>query len=112
MARRVGIRVNVGVGVVVAGRWTAFGVSLIVGVKVGMEVDVRRASGGDSTAVAWFQSSDYWDYLAWCEETNLDIMRRFEAEGIEFAFPTTTTYLAGDPKRPLVPAHRGPLESP
>jgi MscS family membrane protein len=63
-------------------------------------------------AVAWFQSSDYWDYLAWCEETNLEIMRRFEAEGIEFAFPTTTTYLAGDPKRPLVLAQRGPLESP
>ena len=29
------------------------------------------------------------------------IMRAFEAEGIEFAFPTTTTYLAHDDRRPL-----------
>ena len=28
-------------------------------------------------------------------------MREFEAEGIEFAFPTTTTYLAHDPNRPV-----------
>jgi len=51
--------------------------------------------------IAWFKSADYWDYLAWCEEVNFEIMQRFEAEGIEFAFPTSTTYLAGDPKRPL-----------
>jgi MscS family membrane protein len=61
-------------------------------------------------AITWFQSNDYWDYLAWCEETNLEIMRRFEAEGIEFAFPTTTAYLAGDPKRPLVVTHRDAAE--
>lgn len=52
--------------------------------------------------IAWFHSSDFWDYRQWCEEVNLEIMRRFEAEGIEFAFPTSTTYLAQDPKRPLV----------
>jgi hypothetical protein len=28
-------------------------------------------------------------------------MRAFEAEGIEFAFPTTTNYLAHDARRPL-----------
>ena len=28
-------------------------------------------------------------------------MRRFEAEGIEFAFPTSTQYLAHDPNRAL-----------
>lgn len=52
--------------------------------------------------IAWFHSSDFWEYRQWCEEVNLEIMRRFEAEGIEFAFPTSTTYLAQDPKRPLV----------
>lgn len=51
--------------------------------------------------IAWFKSDDYWDYLAWCEEVNFEIMRRFETEGIEFAFPTSTTYLAGDARRPL-----------
>jgi len=35
------------------------------------------------------------------EEVNLRIMRAFETEGIEFAFPTTTTYLAQDDRRPL-----------
>jgi small-conductance mechanosensitive channel len=29
-------------------------------------------------------------------------MKRFEDEGIEFAFPTQTLYLAGDPNRDLV----------
>jgi len=29
------------------------------------------------------------------------IKRAFEAEGIEFAFPTRTTYLAQDDRRPL-----------
>ena len=51
--------------------------------------------------VAWFSPPDYWEYLEWCHDTNLEIMRQFEAEGIEFAFPTTTTYLAHDPNRPL-----------
>ena len=51
--------------------------------------------------VAWYHPGDYWGYLQWCEETNLAIMRRFEEEGIEFAFPTTTQYVAHDPKRPL-----------
>jgi len=29
-------------------------------------------------------------------------MEQFEAEGLEFAFPTSTNYLVGDPNRPLV----------
>ncbi|MBF0244344.1 MAG: mechanosensitive ion channel family protein [Planctomycetes bacterium] len=49
--------------------------------------------------IAWYHPPDYWSYLTWCERTNLEIMRQFESEGIEFAFPTTTTYLAHDPKR-------------
>ena len=41
----------------------------------------------------------------WCGgyslEINLKITERFEAEGIGFAFPTSTTYLAQDDRRPL-----------
>ena len=44
---------------------------------------------------------NYKAYLNFSERVNLEIMRRFEAEGIEFAFPTTTTYLAQDDRRPL-----------
>ncbi len=51
--------------------------------------------------IAWYHPANYWEYLEWCQETNLRIMRGFEAEGIEFAFPTSTTYLAHDSNRPL-----------
>ena len=43
--------------------------------------------------VAWYHPGDWWAYLDWCHRTNLEIMRRFEAEGIEFAFPTQTLYM-------------------
>ena len=51
--------------------------------------------------IYWFYPPDYWAYLAFTEKVNLKIMRAFEAEGIEFAFPTSTTYLAQDERRPL-----------
>jgi small-conductance mechanosensitive channel len=51
--------------------------------------------------IYWYFPPDYWAYLDFSERVNLEIMRRFEAEGIEFAFPTATTYLAQDDRRPL-----------
>jgi MscS family membrane protein len=51
--------------------------------------------------IAWYHPAEYWQYLEWCQDVNLKIMRQFEAEGIEFAFPTNTTYLAHDPNREL-----------
>jgi len=51
--------------------------------------------------VYWFKQNDYWASVAFNEIVNFQIMRAFEAEGIEFAFPTTTTYLAQDDRRPL-----------
>jgi MscS family membrane protein len=35
------------------------------------------------------------------ERLNLRILEEFEKAGIEFAFPTQTLFLAGDPKRRL-----------
>ncbi len=49
----------------------------------------------------WYHPPDYFDYLAFTEKFNKEVFRRFNEEGIEFAFPTQTLYLAGDPKRPL-----------
>jgi len=43
--------------------------------------------------IYWYFPPNYWDFLAFSEKVNLQIMREFEAEGIEFAFPTQTTYL-------------------
>ncbi len=37
---------------------------------------------------------------------NVQIMERFNAEGIDFAFPTQTLHLAGDDKHPLAIGER------
>lgn len=41
----------------------------------------------------WFQPPDYWEFQACSEKINMAIMRAYEAEGIEFAFPTQTLYV-------------------
>jgi MscS family membrane protein len=51
--------------------------------------------------IYWYSPPNYWDFMAFNERINLEILRRFNDEGIEFAFPTQTLYLAGDPNRPL-----------
>jgi len=51
--------------------------------------------------IYWYFPPNYWDFLDFNERVNLQIMKAFEADGIEFAFPTTTTYLAQDDRRPL-----------
>jgi len=44
----------------------------------------------------WVKPADYWRYKEINEEINLEIMKRFEAEQIEFAFPSQTLYLKKD----------------
>lgn len=51
--------------------------------------------------VAWYHPPNYWDFQAWLQKTCFEIMRGFEKEEIEFAFPTQTVYLANDEKRQL-----------
>ena len=41
----------------------------------------------------WVKPPDYWMFQEVNERVNLEIMRRFEAEGIEFAFPSQTLYV-------------------
>lgn len=41
----------------------------------------------------WLQPPDYWLYHEVNERVNLEMMKRFEAEAIEFAFPTQTLYV-------------------
>ena len=50
---------------------------------------------------AWYHPGDFWSYHTWLEKTCLKILRGFEADGIEFAFPTRTLYLANDDNRQL-----------
>ena len=44
---------------------------------------------------------EFWDYLEHATWINEQIIERFNAEGIDFAFPSQTLYHAGDDKRPL-----------
>jgi len=53
------------------------------------------------TVVVWYHPPNYWDYQAWLQNICLEIMRRFEAEDIDFAFPSQTVYMANDDKRQL-----------
>ena len=52
--------------------------------------------------IYWYPPPVHWDYLEHAQRLNLRIFEEFEKAGIEFAFPTQTLYLAGDPKRRLV----------
>jgi len=44
----------------------------------------------------WVKPPDFWVYQEVNERVNLEMMKRFEAEGIEFAFPTQTLYVKKD----------------
>jgi MscS family membrane protein len=58
--------------------------------------------------IYWYAPPAYWDYMEHAERLNLRIFEEFERAGIEFAFPTQTLYLAGDPNRRLtVDVNRG-----
>jgi small-conductance mechanosensitive channel len=55
------------------------------------------ASFGDFSlnfeVVFWVTSPAYPDFMDTTQAINLDIVRRFEAEGIEFAYPTQTVFV-------------------
>ncbi len=45
--------------------------------------------------IYWYHPPEYWDFMAFTERVNMQILERFNAEGIEFAFPSQSIYLAG-----------------
>lgn len=46
--------------------------------------------------VHWWNSTNFLEYLGGIQEMNLSLKERFDAEGINFAFPTQTLYLKQD----------------
>ena len=52
-------------------------------------------------AIYWYHPPEYWKYCEFGQQLNFEILTRFNDEGIEFAFPSQTLYLAGDSNRPL-----------
>ena len=49
----------------------------------------------------WYHTPAHADPQEWNHKMNLQVLRRFNDEGIDFAFPSNTTYLAYDQKRKL-----------
>ena len=49
----------------------------------------------------WYRPPDLWAFRAFNDKVNKQILRAFEKEGIEFAFPTTTNYLNQADGQPL-----------
>jgi len=47
----------------------------------------------------WFSPPAYWEYMAFCEEINLEIIRIFEELGVDFAFPTRTQIIQYQEKK-------------
>ncbi len=62
--------------------------------------------------IYWYHPPNYWDYMAFTERFNKEVFRRFNEEGIDFAFPTQTLFLAGDPKRPLILGEESGIKEP
>ncbi len=49
----------------------------------------------------WYQPPKIWKFRAFSQKVNLKIMEEFRKEGIKFAVPTTTTYLAQEDQQSL-----------
>lgn len=49
----------------------------------------------DFEIVYWVESPEYLVYMDIQQQVNLALVRRFEAEGIDFAYPTRTLYIEG-----------------
>jgi MscS family membrane protein len=49
----------------------------------------------------WYHPAKVWKARAFGQKVNLKIMQEFRKEGIKFAVPTTTTYLAQEDEQPL-----------
>lgn len=46
-------------------------------------------------AIYWYHPPEFWKYLAHAEQVNMELLKRYNAAGIEFAFPTQTVYVNG-----------------
>jgi MscS family membrane protein len=46
-------------------------------------------------AIYWYHPPAYWDFLAHAEKVNMELLKRYNEAGIEFAFTTQTLYVNG-----------------
>ena len=57
--------------------------------------DLKESSIG-IFLIYWYHPPKYWDFLAFSEKVNLQIMEQLEAESIDFAAPALTIHRADD----------------
>jgi len=67
--------------------------------------DFKDWSLNISVAV-WFNTCNFAEAQGWKSMLNLEILRRFNAAGLSFAYPTSTQFLASDGGLPLVLEHK------
>jgi small-conductance mechanosensitive channel len=48
--------------------------------------------------VYWYAPADWWGYMEHCQRVNFRIMEEFERMGIDFAFPSKTSYVKKEKK--------------
>ncbi len=63
--------------------------------------DEFKDSALNIKVVVWYHPADYNKFMDWLSLTNLRILKEFNNAGLEFAYPTNTTFLASDPSRKL-----------
>lgn len=51
--------------------------------------------------IVWYKTQDFFIFQDAKSQINFEILERFNKAGLDFAFPSHTTYLAGDNKRPV-----------
>ncbi len=51
-------------------------------------------------AYYWYAPAEWYDYLQFSHDFNMELLTRFNEEGIEFAFPTQTVYVKQDSDSP------------
>jgi MscS family membrane protein len=49
-------------------------------------------------AIYWYHPPTYWEFLAHAESLNMELLKRYNDAGIEFAFPTQTLYVNNLPE--------------
>jgi MscS family membrane protein len=61
--------------------------------------------------IHWWNATDYKEYLQGLQNMNLELKRRFDEEGIAFAFPSQTIYMRQDSRwQVALPDHNGKAE--
>ncbi|MEM8679235.1 MAG: mechanosensitive ion channel family protein [Planctomycetota bacterium] len=65
--------------------------------------DFKESSIG-MLVMYWYHPPEYWEFLAFSERVNLEIIERLEAEQIPFAIPAVTVQMSGE-------THEGPKQT-